>query len=198
MIIIKNIPNSIPYELFLKYLKLAKSSDQDPIDALSISSFCQETNEVESRFVNLKYIISDEWIFFSNYESPKAKNFHNHNQISALIHWPKIDLQIRMKAYVKKTSPSFSDKHFSERQKEKNALAISSMQSQKIESHDQVIKDYEITLANKNLLKRPDYWGGFSFTPYYFEFWKGHKYRLNQREVFIKNDNLWENYKLQP
>lgn len=198
MIEIKNIPNSVPYELFINYLELAKSSNQEPIDALSISSFCKETNEVESRFVNLKYIISDEWIFFSNYESPKAKNFYNHNQISALIYWSKIDLQIRMKAYIKKTSSSFSDQHFSKRQKEKNALAISSMQSQKIESHDQVIKDYETTLANKNLKERPDYWGGFSFTPYYFEFWKGHKYRLNQREVFLKNDNLWRNYKLQP
>ena len=32
-------------------------------------------NSPDSRFVNLKYVINDEWIFFSNYESPRRNNF---------------------------------------------------------------------------------------------------------------------------
>jgi pyridoxine/pyridoxamine 5'-phosphate oxidase len=32
-------------------------------------------NEVDSRYVNLKFISNDEFIFFSNYDSPKASSF---------------------------------------------------------------------------------------------------------------------------
>ena len=62
----------------------------------------------------------------------------------------------------------------------KNALAISSSQSNKIESYKQVELNYQKSLDNDKLTDCPDYWGGFSFIPYYFEFWQGHQSRLNK------------------
>ena len=60
-----------------------------------------------------------------------------------------------------------------------NALAISSYQSKEIKSYDDVQKKYDTVLQDKCInLKRPEYWGGFSFIPYYFEFWEGHEHRL--------------------
>ena len=44
----------------------------------------------------------------------------------------------------------------------------------------------------------PEYWGGYSFTPYYFEFWKGHESRINKREVFDQIDGVWKQSFLQP
>ena len=198
MIEINNLPESKPYQLFLKYFNQAKSAKQESIDAIVISSFNKNTNEVESRFVNIKYILSEEWIFFSNYNSPKARDFKSHNQITVLFYWSSINIQIRIKATIKKTSASFSNKHFNNRLIQKNALSISSMQSNEIESHAKVIKNYEQVLKNNDLLERPKYWGGYSFVPYYFEFWKGHKFRINQREVFAKKDGSWIHSKLQP
>ena len=52
--------------------------------------------------------------------------------------------------------------------------------------------------SESTLEKRPEYWGGYSFTPYYFEFWEGHKSRLNKREVFKKDTNDWVKTILQP
>ena len=58
---------------------------------------------------------------------------------------------------------------------------------------------YEETLNNKKeILKRPDYWGGYSFKPYFFEFWSGHKNRLNKRTVFSKTEDGWDSFLLQP
>ena len=54
------------------------------------------------------------------------------------------------------------------------------------------------SLKNDDLKKCPQYWGGFSFTPYYFEFWEGHESRINKREVFNKIDGLWKQSYLQP
>ena len=49
-----------------------------------------------------------------------------------------------------------------------------------------------------NLKNCPDYWGGFAFTPYYFEFWEGHKSRINKRLVFKKIEKNWEKSIIQP
>ena len=51
-----------------------------------------------------------------------------------------------MKAKIFKTSSEFSDEHFQGRTKEKNALAISSNQSQAVDSFDEVTKNFNETL----------------------------------------------------
>ena len=96
-----------------------------------------------------------------------------------------------MKATINKSSAEFSDKHYSLRSKEKNALAISSLQSQPINSYQDVKNNYEHTLSSSDLKNRPNYWGGYSFFPYYFEFWKGHESRINKREIYKNENNKW-------
>jgi pyridoxine/pyridoxamine 5'-phosphate oxidase len=49
-----------------------------------------------------------------------------------------------------------------------------------------------------DLTKCPDYWGGFSFTPFYFEFWHGNESRINKREVFELRDDQWIHFCIQP
>ena len=187
-----------PYLNFKNKYELALEKGQKNIEALSISSYNPEKKEVDSRFVNLKFINDKNFIFFSNYNSPKSKAFESHNQIAALIYWPSINVQIRMKAIIKKTTREFNNEYFKTRSPDKNSLAISSDQSQKISSYDEVVERYNIVQKSKDLTKCPEAWGGFSFTPHYFEFWEGHQSRLNKRKVFIKRDNFWENFIIQP
>jgi len=197
MIKFQDLCQARPYRKFQDLYTKASSHDQKSIEAICISSYSD--NEVDSRFVNLKYIIGDEWIFFSNYKSPKALQFLNNHNIACVFYWNKTNTQIRIKAKIKKTSNSFSDNHFNNRSREKNALAISSNQSELIGSYENVIKNYEEIIDNKDLiLKRPAYWGGYAFIPYYFEFWEGHDSRLNKREVFYKNGNDWSSSIIQP
>jgi len=194
-----NILNKeIPYQLLKEKYDEAVDAGQKGIEAISISSYNKEIGEVDSRYVNLKFISNDEFIFFSNYDSPKASSFNSHNQVAALIYWSSINVQIRMKAYIKKTSKEFNQKYFFNRSKEKNALAISSNQSKKIDSYSEVIENFNRSLESNDLKKCPEYWGGYSFTPYYFEFWEGHESRINKREVFDKIDGVWKHSFLQP
>ncbi|MDA9876095.1 pyridoxamine 5'-phosphate oxidase family protein [Gammaproteobacteria bacterium] len=199
MIDLINIASDLPHNKFLYLYQKALKENQRGIEAVAISSYDKSSNEVESRFVNLKYITDNEWIFFSNYLSPKAMQFESHDQISALFHWGTINSQIRLKAKIKKTSVEFSDNHFQSRSKDKNALAISSKQSQPIDSFDSVKENFHTALASMDPeSKRPEYWGGYSFTPYYFEFWEGHENRLNQRHVFSMEEGSWSESLLQP
>ena len=198
---IKFINTSIekPYIRFQSLYNEALANNQRGIEAISISSYNQKMNEVEARYVNLKYIVNNEWIFFSNYNSPKAQQFRSHSQVSVLIFWPSINIQIRIKAKISKTSADFSDEHFLGRTQEKNALAISSSQSKVIDSFEEVAKNFQKTLDVMTPdTVRPDFWGGFSFIPYYFEFWQGHKNRLNKRHVFEQQGDQWVEQLLQP
>jgi pyridoxamine 5'-phosphate oxidase len=198
MIKFNNLNQAIPYQLLKEKYDEAFNTGQKCIEAISISSYNSEINEVDSRYVNLKFITNDEFIFFSNYNSPKAASFNSHNQITALLYWPSINVQIRMKAKIKKTSNEYNQKYFFDRLEEKNALAISSNQSKPIDSYNQVKENYNKSLKNDDLKKCPEFWGGFSFSPYYFEFWEGHESRLNKREAYKKSDNSWKYLILQP
>ena len=198
MIKFVNLKQDIPYLLFLEKYKDALNKNQRNIEAISISSFNFTSREVESRFVNLKLIDENKFIFFSNYNSPKSVAFDSHNQISVCIYWPSINLQIRMKAQIRRTSKKFNQEYFKTRSKNKNALAISSNQSSKISCYDLVVEKYEKVKLDSELSSCPSYWGGFSFIPYEIEFWQGHKFRLNKRDLYKKSDNGWEHLILEP
>ena len=198
MIQFNNLNQEKPY-LFLKEIyNEALNAGQRGIEAISISSYNKELNEVDSRYVNLKFITNDEFIFFSNYDSPKASAFNSHNQIAALLYWPSINVQIRMKAEIKKTSNEFNQKYFFDRPEEKNALAISSNQSKPINSYNQVKENYNKSLKNDDLKECPKYWGGYSFKPYEIEFWEGNEFRLNKRNLYIKDNTSWNHFILEP
>ena len=60
-----NIINSEPYNLFEKFYKKALDHNEKFIEAISVSSAGQNIKSEDSRYVNLKYINKDEWVFFS-------------------------------------------------------------------------------------------------------------------------------------
>ena len=84
MIKIESLNNDEPYLKYQELYDLALSKNQNQIERILIASFNTDLKEVNARYVNLKYVIKDEWIFFSNYESVKAKDFLTHNQITAV------------------------------------------------------------------------------------------------------------------
>jgi len=198
MIQFNNLNQEMPYQLFKAKYDEAFNSGQKGIEAISVSSFNTKMQEVDSRYVNIKFISNDEFIFFSNYNSPKADSFNSHSQIAALVYWPSINVQIRMRAKIKRTTDEFNQNYFFNRSEEKNALAISSNQSKPIDSYNQVKENYNKSLKNDDLKKCPEFWGGYAFTPYYFEFWEGHESRLNKREAYEKSEDSWKHFILQP
>lgn len=187
-----------PYLLLKEKYNESLEANQKNIEAICISSYSTKYKEVRARFVNLKFVNNKEFIFFSNYRSPKSEDFITHDQITGLIYWHNINVQIRMKANIRQTDRTFNQKYFEKRDKKKNALAISSNQSSPIDSYESVEKNHIKSLENDDLTDCPDYWGGYSFVPYYFEFWQGHKSRLNKREIYELLNNRWIHSYLQP
>jgi pyridoxamine 5'-phosphate oxidase len=198
MIIFNNLSNQEPFQILKEKYDEALNAGQKNIEVICIASYNKLNNEVDSRYVNLKFLKDTEFIFFSNYNSPKALAFDSHEQISALVYWPVIRTQIRIKAKIKKTPAAFNQQYFINRSKEKNALAISSYQSRFISSYSEVKKNFEKSLKNDDLKECPLYWGGYSFTPYEIEFWVGNEFRLNKRNLYRKDNTNWNHFILEP
>ena len=198
MIQFNNLSKEPPYLVFKKKYEDSLNANQKNIEAISIASYSTSKKEVNARYVNLKIVEENKFIFFSNYKSPKSLEFSAHKQITALIYWSSTNTQIRMKANISILSSAYSDEHFRNRSTHKNALAISSKQSSQIDSYEAVIDNFNNSLKKSDLNERPKYWGGYSFTPFYFEFWDGHQSRINKRVVYEINNNDWNKYYLQP
>ena len=165
-----NFINNNAAEPFLKLREkysYAVKQNQRSVEAVSISSFNKLRGEVNCRYVNLKTIDNNKFIFFTNYNSEKSIEFKSHDQIAATLYWQSINTQIRIRAKIKKTSIEFNQIYFQNRSSKKNALAISSKQSSPIDSYESIKNNYKKSLELDNLKECPDYWGGYSFEPYY-------------------------------
>jgi pyridoxamine 5'-phosphate oxidase len=193
-----NKNNLSPFKKLYKLYDDALAKKQKNIEAIAIASYSNKNKQVDLRYVNLKFVDNNKFIFFSNYNSPKSEQFNGHKQITAVLFWSSTNIQIRMKGNIKKTSQEFSNRYYKDRDAHKNALAVSSDQSKRIDSYEIVKKKYQETIEQGNLKDRPLYWGGYQFIPYYFEFWEGHPSRLNKREVFTFKNNQLLNYFLEP
>ena len=110
--------NDAPYVKFREKYYDAINASQQNIEAIAISSFNRETDEVDSRFVNLKFIDDKKFIFSLITTHPNQKLLA-HTKISALIYWSSINTQIRMKANIKKTSKKFNNLYFKNRSAKK-------------------------------------------------------------------------------
>lgn len=188
---------SEPYLEFQSLYDAACKKSHKNIEAACLSSI-SENNKPHSRFVNIKYINDQEFIFFSNYESSKAKDFLFNNNVTLTFYWNSTNTQIRVEGSIMKLDEERSNIHWMKRNRDKNALAISSEQSSPAEKFEEIIKNYQHVFDTPGSLLRPNYWGGYIVIPNYFEFWTGHKSRLNNRKVFKIINGSWKSLILQP
>lgn len=198
MIIFKDLSKDKPFEIFRQKYEESIAANQKNVEAICVASYSNKKKEVNARYVNLKYVDKTDFIFFSNYNSPKSKEFNSHNQVMGVFYWNSINVQIRIKAKIKKTPINFNKSHFRSRDKQKNAIAISSYQSNAITSFNNVVLNFKETLELDDLHECPEYWGGFAMEPYYFEFWEGHQSRLNKRDEYQFDGKNWIHQVLQP
>ncbi|MAK68598.1 MAG: pyridoxamine 5'-phosphate oxidase [Halieaceae bacterium] len=159
----------------------------------------QPDGSIRQRFVLLKGVSEDGFVFFTNYNSDKAAALAQNDRSSMLFPWNELDRQVSVSGKVEKIAESESDAYFAARPRASQIAAWTSQQSQPIASRGALEAQYQATLErfDGGDVPRPGHWGGFKLVPERIEFWQGGEDRLHDRFVY-HYANGWSRLRLQP
>ena len=152
------------------------------------------------RTVLLKGFDDKGFVFYTNYESLKAKDLNENPIASLLFLWLELERQIRITGKVEKLSNEESEKYFSSRPRESQLGAWASKQSSVIANREVLEKQYEVMKQkfDGKEIPLPPCWGGYRVLPYNFEFWQGRESRLHDRISYTLKTGKWHIERLSP
>ena len=133
------------------------------------------------------------FVFFTNYNSRKARELTENPRAALCQHWPALEQQIRVEGSVEIADPAESDAYFSGRPRDSQLGAWASDQSATLESRarlEERIGEVEARFGD-GAVPRPPFWGGFRIVPVRMEFWYGRPGRLHERLVYERADGRW-------
>jgi pyridoxamine 5'-phosphate oxidase len=188
-----------PFEQFELWMGDAVSAKLTEPTAMSLAT-ATKGGFPSLRTVLLKYFDKTGFVFFTNYQSKKAKEISQNPQVALLFQWLDLERQIKIQGSIEKISMAQSLKYFISRPKDSQIGAWASSQSDTISSRsflETQIKSMTTKFKNKKI-PLPDFWGGYRVIPIKIEFWQGRDNRLHDRFEYTLTDGIWTINRLAP
>lgn len=190
-----------PLKLFNKWFdEISDTTLEIEINAMTLSTIDND-GFPRNRVVLLKYFSEEGFIFFTNYNSNKAKSILSNNKVSLSFFWEQMERQIIIKGRAFKTSDDVSENYFNSRPLgSKIGALVSAKQSSVIPSRSFLENKFEKIKKQfeNSQISRPLNWGGFIVKPIEYEFWQGRENRLHDRIRYINKDSKWIIERLSP
>jgi pyridoxamine 5'-phosphate oxidase len=151
------------------------------------------------RIVLLKGVDARGFVFYSNYESRKARELAVNPAASLTFLWKELERQVRIEGEVEKVTAAESDEYFATRPLGSRIGAWASPQSAPIQNRAWLeLRWHELAAQHGESPPRPAHWGGYRVRPDYIEFWQGRRSRLHDRITYSRLANAWEIARLAP
>lgn len=194
-------PREDPFALFDSWFEEAKKSEDSEPSAMAVASV-DEHGHPNVRMVLLKEATTNGFVFFTNYESAKGREYLDNPHAALCFLWKSIGKQVRVRGPIAKVSDAESDAYFATRAKDSQIGAWASAQSRPLQGRFAFEKEVAKYAAKYALAKvpRPPYWGGFRVTPLEIEFWRNRPFRLHDRLVYRRDTptSPWRTERLFP
>ncbi len=173
-----------------------------PLEATTMAlSTVSSDGQVSLRSVLLKDFDARGFVFFTNYESTKAKQIEGNPQVALLLRWLPQYRQVIILGRASKISPEESRDYFLTRPRETRLGAWVSRQSCVISSRDELdekLMEVESKFSGSDV-PLPPFWGGYRVIPQSIEFWNGRPNRLHDRFLYTRQqDESWGIERLSP
>lgn len=189
-----------PLKLFQRWLSEAIAAGIPLAEAMTLAT-ATPSGRPSARLVLLKQADEAGFVFYTNYQSMKARELDTNPQAALVFYWPQLERQVRVEGAVQKTSAAESDAYFKTRPRESQIGALASPQSEVVASRavlqekvDELEKLYE-----GREVDRPEHWGGYRLHAERIEFWKGRPGRLHDRLLYeVHADGSWTIQRLAP
>ena len=189
--------NPDPFEQFELWFQQACTASLPEPNAMSLATV-SPAGEPAQRIVLLKYFDRQGFVFFTNYESKKARHINDNSHVSLLFFWIALERQVQISGSAVKISAAESLQYFATRPRGSQIGAWCSQQSSIISSRQMLeMKFDEIKRKFHNQeIPLPSAWGGYRVIPNSFEFWQGRPNRLHDRFLYSLDD-IESNWKIQ-
>ncbi len=146
-----------------------------------------------ARLVLLKEHDQRGFVFFTNYESRKARELADNPRAALTFWWAVLQRQVRIEGRVEAASPVESDAYFQLRPRGSQIGAAASFQSRPAADRDEIDRrfaEFEAKHAGA-AIPRPPNWGGYRVVADCIEFWEGRDNRLHDRLRYSRTPDGW-------
>jgi len=189
-----------PYELFAAWYHAAEESGLIHPEAMALATATPE-GVSSVRMVLLKDVSPDGFVFYTNYESRKARELQANPVASLCFHWANLERQVRIEGRVERTTEEESQAYFSSRPRGSRIGAWASAQSATLPERAELearVREVEERFQGVEEIPVPPFWGGYRLRPGRMEFWQGKADRLHERLVFRRTEAGWDTRRLYP
>ena len=152
------------------------------------------------RTVLVKALDEQGIVFYTNYESAKARDLDESPYAAAVFAWLPLERQVRLSGPVARVSRAETEAYFASRPRGAQIGAWASAQSSVIGSRAELeaqVAAVEARFAGGDVPAPPN-WGGYRLRPEVVEFWQGRQDRLHDRLRYRLVDGAWIVERLAP
>lgn len=153
-----------------------------------------------ARFVDLKAVTADGFVFCTALDSPKAAELQRWPKAALTLWWENLGYQVRVQGIATRLPPSQAEPYWQARPREVQLTTLCSQQSQPI-APGQSLRDRLAALRaslGKADIPMPANWGAYLIAPVSVEFLSFQDDRLHLREHYRLTDDGWKRQLLQP
>ncbi|WP_128375244.1 pyridoxamine 5'-phosphate oxidase [Streptomyces cavernae] len=155
-----------------------------------------------SRTVLMKAYDAQGFVFYTNYDSRKARDLARNPFVSLLFPWHAMARQVIVTGTARRTGRDETAAYFRTRPHGSQLGAWASAQSSVIASRAELDAAYEelsTRYPEGEQVPVPPNWGGFRIVPRTMEFWQGRANRLHDRLLYVAEpDGSWRVERLSP
>ncbi|CAA6806577.1 MAG: Pyridoxamine 5'-phosphate oxidase (EC [uncultured Campylobacterales bacterium] len=180
-----------PIKQFEVWFEEALACDEIPEANIMQVATVSNTGVPSIRTLLLKSYDENGFVFYTNYESEKAKHIEENMNVTLLFFWYGLQRQVEITGVAHKVSQEESSEYFKSRPRGSQLGAWVSKQSSIIKDRsvlENKLKELESKFEGESL-PLPFFWGGYRVVPSKIEFWQGRDDRLHDRFEYTKNKN---------
>ncbi|MGD2056601.1 MAG: pyridoxamine 5'-phosphate oxidase [Gammaproteobacteria bacterium] len=190
-----------PYRQFEDWFAAAIESGIPEPNAMSLATV-DEDGQPWVRTVLLKTYDERGFVFFTNYESRKARHIEHNARVALSFPWYALGREVKISGEATRISFTESAQYFATRPRGSQIGAWASPQSRVISSRSLLEAKFE-EMKRKLLdheVPLPAFWGGYRVRPTTIEFWQARSHRLHDRFLYTRDEpqGTWHIDRLAP
>ncbi|MBD0424864.1 pyridoxamine 5'-phosphate oxidase [Streptomyces sp. TRM S81-3] len=191
-----------PLEQFARWFKQAATEGGMFEPNAMVVSTADTEGRPSSRTVLLKHFDERGFVFYTNYDSQKARELDGNPYVSLLFPWHPMARQVIVAGVARRTGREETVAYFRSRPHGSQLGAWASAQSSVVGSRAELDAAYAELAARYpegEQVPVPPHWGGYRVVPRTVEFWQGRENRLHDRLRYVAQaDGAWRVERLSP